>query len=128
MKNKETLKPVIYNGKKIRGYYVTNMGNVYSCYRGNVFDPFARIALPSHNKNGYMYVKLILENDVARECGVHKLVLNSFKPLHEYLPPFINRIDFHKTPKSIQSLLSEVLVINHIDHDRKNNKLNARNN
>lgn len=124
MNDKEILKPVIYNGKKIKEYYVTNMGTVYSCYRGGVFDPHTRTILKPQIKNGYMYVKLILENGVGRACGIHKLVLNSFKPLHEYLPPFINRRDFHKSPKSIQSLLSEVLIINHIDHDKKNNRLN----
>ena len=91
MNDKEILKPVIYNGKKIKEYYVTNMGTVYSCYRGGVFDPHTRTILKPHIKNGYLYVKLMLENGVGRECGVHKLVLNSFKPLHEYLPPFINR-------------------------------------
>lgn len=124
MNDKEILKPVIYNGKKIKEYYVTNMGTVYSCYRGGVFDPHTRTILKPHIKNGYLYVKLIFENGVGRACGIHKLVINSFKPLHEYLPSFINRVDFHKSPKSIQSLLSEVLIINHIDHDKKNNKLN----
>ena len=124
MNDKEILKPVIYNGKKIKEYYVTNMGTVYSCYRGGVFDAHTRTILKPRIKNGYMYVTIILENGVARECAVHKLVINSFKPLYKYLPPFIDRGDFNETPKSIQLLLSEVLVINHIDHDRKNNKLN----
>ena len=124
MNDKEILKPVIYNGKKIKEYYVTNMGTVYSCYRGGIFDAHTRTILKSHNKNGYLYVTITLENGVSRKCGVHKLVINSFKPLHKYLPPFIDRGDFNKTPKSIQLLLSEVLIVNHIDHDRKNNKLN----
>ena len=123
MNNNEILKPVIYNGKKIKEYYVTNMGTVYSCYRGGIFDAHTRTILKSHNKNGYLYVTITLENGVSRKCGVHKLVINSFKPLHKYLPPFIDRGDFNKTPKSIQLLLSEVLIVNHIDHDRKNNKL-----
>ena len=55
---------------------------------------------------------------------VHRLVLTLFKPFAENCENTgVTKEDFLSSPKSIQKLLHKQMVVDHIDHNRANNKL-----
>ena len=126
---KEIMKPVIINGKKIQGYYITNTGRVFSAHQaggkggGSNINPLSRSEIKPNIDNGYLRVPLTCNDGARRKFSVHSLVINSFKPFGKHLPACIDPIDFENTPKSVQILLSELFIVNHIDHNKTNNHI-----
>lgn len=147
---KEEFREVVYDGKKIPGYYVSNLGNVYTNikfrrnhlgqYVGIYFSESKTLLKPSLNKstNGShesLTVHLRIPNDlfeydylkVSKNSGkiklrIHRLVMEAFEPIMEY-PPKRLRPFWDKVPHEVKLWICESPIINHIDHDPTNNRL-----
>lgn len=145
----EELTTVILYGIPIKEYSISKGGNVYSHMkqkRGNDKNGFNTIFDKSHKKllkpyickKGYAYVDIRFDCGtfdydyrVRRDgdkkqvitCRVHKLVIDSWKPFDDNLPAEITKEDYKNTPESIRSFLRELFIINHIDHNKSNNRL-----
>lgn len=147
---KEELREVVYDGKKIPGYYVSNFGNVYTNikykrnslgqYQGIYFSESKTLLKPSLNKslNGThqcLTINLRIPNDLYEyeylsvsktskkiRLRVHRLVMEAFRPMMEFPPerlkPFWDQI-----PHEVKLWICESPIINHIDHDSTNNRL-----
>lgn len=75
-------------------YYVTNDGRVYSDYTKKYLSP-------QLDKNGYEKIQMLSTDGKRHRYSVHRLIMENFKPVDNM----------------------ENLQVNHIDGDKRNNKL-----
>ena len=59
-----------------------------------------------------------------RKVKIHQLVMQTFKPFEKFLPKEINKEDYDKVPESMKVFIRQAFIVNHIDHDKKNNNMN----
>ena len=59
-----------------------------------------------------------------RKAKIHQLVMQTFKPFEKFLPKAINKEDYDKVPESMKIFIRQAFIVNHIDHDKKNNNAN----
>lgn len=59
-----------------------------------------------------------------RAIKLHQIVMQTFRPFDKFLPKEINKEDYDKVPESMKIFIRQAFVVNHIDHDKKNNNLN----
>lgn len=146
MMNEEILKPVIIENTIIAGYFVSNLGNIYSCMVLNrlIDGTFIntidlnqnKIIKPSKTSAGYLRVPIVFPKGLfgykymssskktqRRYCSVHKLVIDAFKPFDQFLPDCINEKSYEKCDESIKILLRQLFLINHKDHNKENNHI-----
>jgi hypothetical protein len=147
----EELTPLIVDGISMKEYSISKSGNVYShlqsirrpnSNRGfdTIYNPnYKKLLTPDIKKDGYKCVRINFDsgtfdynyycnsssitNRQRRSCRVHRLVIDSWKPFDQNLPDEINKTDYENTPESIKTLLKDLFLVNHIDHDRSNNNL-----
>lgn len=143
----EILKPVVIDGIEIKEYSVSNLGNVYSHIKfirkpGNsngfaaMYDPFSMKKLkPKNQGNGYLsvdisfpegllpdtYYSKIRSNRQTKTCRIHQLVMDAFRPFDEYLPDIIDSNDYQNTPESIKTILKQLFIVDHKNHDKTDN-------
>ena len=60
----------------------------------------------------------------TRKVKIHQLVMQTFKPFEKFLPKEINKEDYDKVPESMKVFIRQAFIVNHIDHDKKNNNVN----
>lgn len=114
----QKLTPVKYRGKTIHGYYLDDMGNVWSTKKGfpHKLKPMCN---PNSNNTGDHYPKLTLCFDgKSNYFRIHELVANTFVPFPK--PVAVTASDWKKTPKSVKDLLQATFQINHIDENKQN--------
>lgn len=94
---KEKWKALIFKNTKMGMYSISNHGNIRN-------DKTNKILKPYKNKNGYLYVSLMQNDNTVIKVGVHILVA-----LH-----------FVKIPKALKNI-NEPIVPNHNDFNKENN-------
>jgi hypothetical protein len=147
---KEEIRKLIHKGMEIPGYYVSNLGNVYTTIKPkkNIFGQWDGIYF-TENKI-LMKAQKKIKNDGTCEAMrinirvpdelveynyqrtsktsykvkmyVHKIVMDAFKPIIEFPPERL--IPFwDEIPYEVKQYISDCIVINHIDHNPENNCL-----
>lgn len=143
----EELTTVILNGIPIKEYSISKSGNVYSHFkRINAKENGYRVCIVDFSYRKLLKLRVhkgYATTDISFDCGtfdynyrtkniskkqsvtcrIHKLVIDSWKPFDENLPKEINVEDYKNTPESIKAFLRELFVVNHIDHNKTNNRL-----
>lgn len=127
--DKEELRPVIWRGKTYLGYSVSNLGNVYTHkVAAGIIDRRSAKRLKPYtfigttNSRGSKATVCIV--DIKKgHIAVHKLVMNAFRPVDEYPPAPITVEEFRACPESVKQWIRDTVVINHIDHDVTNNRV-----
>ena len=59
-----------------------------------------------------------------RKVNLHQIVMQTFQPFEKFLPKEINKEDYDKVPESMKVFIRQAFIVNHIDHDKKNNSVN----
>lgn len=147
---KEEIGQVVYDGKKIPGYYVSNLGNVYTTIKSKKNSLGQWSGIYFSDEMTLMKPYSVLNKDRTCKClrinlrmpkelleynyqetsnssckvkmHVHKMVMDTFKPIIEF-PPERLKSFWNDTPHEIKKFISECILINHIDHDPSNNCL-----
>jgi len=118
---KEEIKEVIFDGKKIPGYYVSNLGNIYTTikFKRNSFGQYEGIYF---SENKVLMKPYLNYTSKGSTHASHRLVMEAFRPMMEYPP---NRLKpfWDQTPYEVKLWICESVVIDHIDHDPTNNRL-----
>jgi len=71
----------------------------------------------------YQYAKTRdRDSTVRRPCYVHELVMAAFRPMDEY-PPDRLKDCWNDIPEDAKKWIKQTVVINHIDHDPSNNRV-----
>ncbi len=138
--------PVIIQGKEIPGYFVTPDGNVWTSRQrryenGRIAGSYIseekrKLNLNVRNKTKpHLFVSITIPNDLLvkdydystnqknayqRKYYVHQLVMNVFKPIDVYPPDRIKPY-WNDLPEPVKQWIRETAIINHIDHNPKNN-------
>lgn len=144
---KEEIRPVFIDGHEIPGYFVSNLGRVFSAkFRqripGNssgfliVTDKSRMYEMKSVSKGNYLKMQLSIPDDILTEYNyrrrksgglrtinryVHQLVMSAFRPIDLYPP--IPKEDWDNCPESAKKWIRETYLINHIDHNPHNNRI-----
>lgn len=145
---KEEIRPIIIDGYKIPGYFVSNLGKVYCAKFPKrlpgisngftmIIDENRMYEMRYTTKNGeYQKVQLSIPDDVLTEYNyrrrktgglrsidryIHQLVMYAFRPIDEYPP--IPKEDWDLCPESAKKWIRETYLINHIDHNPRNNRI-----
>ena len=113
------LKPVVYRGEIVEGYFVNEEGYIYSNKRGYYHKLSANIS----GNTPYPYINIQIKNK-SFKVAVHTLVCETFhkKPL----PKILTKKQWNSIDKDIRDILLEYLThadrfqVNHIDHNHKN--------
>ena len=144
---KEEWRTVVVDDKKHPWYSVSNFGNVRThLQRGfnRSFNPnLCKDLTPIERKNqdgsisrlevkfqfpedffeDYQYrKKRDTDSNVRKPCSVHELVMGAFRPMDEY-PPDRLKDCWNDIPEDAKTWIKESVIINHIDHDPSNNRV-----
>lgn len=142
------LQPILINNKIIEGYSISRDGTVYSHYKprlpssgsGYIIDYSYKKKLAKANNNGYKIVNLYFKDDFydddyeyKRSKGgtqnknfrIHILVMDSFKPFDQFLPPSIQEYAeyYNSLPEGFKFVIRQSFLVHHIDHDKSNNSI-----
>ena len=94
-------------------YQVSNYGRIKSLNYNKTKKE--RILIPYSNKKGYKII-VLSKNGKMKHIQIHKIVLNTFKPL-------LKQKEIKKMPNELNIDITKI-QINHIDKNTSNNKLN----
>ena len=150
---KEEWRTVVIDGKENPWYSVSNFGRVRShlqvVSRGSkgfttIYNPYFSkdIALVKNKKsNGslakirvslqfpedffedYQYRKIRdTDSNTNKPCDLHQLVMEAFRPMDDY-PPDRLKDCWNDIPEDAKTWIKESIIINHIDHDPSNNRV-----
>ena len=144
---KPKLKPAIFDGVLINDYIISDTGDLYTIIRNpsrrkdgeqDEKGRYLKKLKPSTTEQGYLYQTIFFPTEAfeykyslcrttgkgktgRRKAKIHQLVMQTFKPFERFLPKEINKEDYDNTPESMKVFIRQAFVINHIDHDKKNN-------
>jgi hypothetical protein len=145
---KEEVRPVVIDGCEVPGYFVSNLGKVYCAKFSKVLpgkstgftiivDESRMYEMKYKTKNGeHQSVMLSIPDDILTEYNyrrrrngglrtidryVHQLVMYAFRPIDDYPP--ISKEDWDLCPESAKRWIKETYLINHIDHNPRNNRI-----
>jgi hypothetical protein len=139
------IKPLIFRGKQMEGYYINDDGQVFTDYKVStcsITKKFKKIKteklfpIKAYDKKTNLNITLTFSKDLFeynfrsrdqndRVCvgvSVHSLVMETFRPINEYPPDRLKGV-WNQIPEEAKEWIRETVVINHIDHDYTNNKL-----
>lgn len=124
----EIWKPVMRNKKEIPNYWVSNLGRVKSLKkflkcRNEVYEQrgnrqTVHICIPNSHLEGYSYSNKG-KNKTSLTVQVHRLVIETFKPIDQYPP--IPKQEWDSTPESARQIIRECCLVDHIDDNPFNN-------
>ncbi len=128
-------KPLTRYGVTIPGYYVNTCGDVYTTFR-NKFKSWRykyskRGRLDECNFTVVISPELFEDFDHVSTKGgtksvmnitVHKAVMEAWKPVDEYPPEVLKEV-WNTLPEEAKQWVRDTVVIDHIDGDPSNNKL-----
>ena len=112
----QTISPQRYKIlKPVRKYQNPKRKDVVQCATHS-------FAFPPDFFEDYDYSKLkgCSNGNVIRNCKLHRLVMEAFKPLDQF-PPTRLRDDWDIAPESFKDWVRETALVNHIDHNPDNN-------
>jgi hypothetical protein len=82
-----------------------------------------KIQLPENFFEDYQYYKhRDSDLNVHKPCLVHKLVMETFRPMDQYPPDRLKNC-WDDIPEVAKKWIKETVTINHIDHDPSNNSV-----
>jgi len=117
------MKPIIYKGEIIPGYFFDEEYNIISVKSGPyVTQPIKKLktyvnSTSKHTGSHYPQISFRL-NGISIITQVHRLVAETF--LKKPAPTGITKKDWKATPDSVKALVYQTLYVNHIDHDKTN--------
>ena len=128
----EEFRHIIVNDKIHTWYSISNLGRVKS----HVNKSGDKIIKGTKNAKGARYVNLSFpdhfyddwkyysksSNTVERKLYVHQLVMSAFRPISQF-PPDMLKDCWKDIPEPAQKWIADTIIINHIDHNPSNNKL-----
>jgi hypothetical protein len=129
----EIWKPAIKFGVVIPNYFISNLGRLkdetgklvkitkqYSKFRTGGSGPkiIARIKIP---KNLFKHRQDEGIGIVNTRITVHRLVIETFKPLDEYPP--IPKHEWNILPQSAKQIIRSCCIVDHIDNNPFNNRI-----
>jgi hypothetical protein len=146
---KEEWRPIVVDGKVHLWYSVSNFGNVrshlqkkssgtgfYTFYNPNYYHDLLCSAskrrgytsklvvtpqFPIDFFEDYQYrKKRTTDSNVSKDCSVHDLVMEAFRPMDDY-PPDKLKDCWNDIPEDAKTWIKQTVTINHIDHDPTNN-------
>lgn len=121
-----------HRSKKVRGYQVSNFGNVRSFWKqkpkliGKKFNGTFTVLtkepkiLKSSLKKEYRFFNL---GSKKHNISANRLVMDSFYPLKHIPPKRIVEEVWDKTDLSVKNLVAESLAVDHNDHIKSNDKI-----
>ena len=142
-----TILPVTVQHNEVPGYFVNAKGEVFHSRKiernekGHIIgyvitDEKKKMKLNSRSRTRpHLFVNISIPNDLIerdydyvtkasdsyqRKYYVHQLVMNAFKPIDKY-PPDRLKDHWNDLPEPVKQWIRETAVINHIDHNPKNN-------
>ena len=128
--SEEIWKPIVRNRKVIPNYWVSNLGRVKSVKkilkcRNEVYEERGNrqsvtISIPNELYEGFTYAKKY-KNTSSVSMQVHRLVIETFKPIDEYPP--IPKDEWDTTPESARKIIRECCLVDHIDDNPFNNHI-----
>lgn len=141
----EEIRPVIIDGVEMTGYYVSNTGKVFSCFKSEPLWSNSKLTgtrkIITENKkelssfirsktSPYLSVCIhVRDNKVdydykngKRMMYVHQLVMEAFKPILENPPERLKEC-WNDLPLEAKKWISECAIINHKDHNSYNNHI-----
>jgi hypothetical protein len=117
------MKPIIYKGEVIPGYFFDEEYNVISVKSGpKVTKPFIKMktyvnSTSKHTGSHYPSLSIRINRKEIKVL-VHRLVAETF--LKKPAPKGITKKDWKATPDSVKALVYQTLSVNHKDHDKTN--------
>jgi hypothetical protein len=122
-----------HEDKKIKGYQVSNFGNVRSFWKktpkikdgkfaGSIYTlcEYPKLLKGKLSKKGYRAF------DFGRKIinvGANRLVMDSFCPLKYICPKYISEDIWDSTDCGVKELVASGLIVDHKDHVKHNNKI-----
>lgn len=127
----EIWKPVVKNGKIIPGYEISNFGRCKN-KTGKLMKPINEIYEEKGNRQS---ISVVIPNDLFEDynyfpsgpntckmrISVHRMVMETFKPIEEYPPYPMTKEEWSTTPESAKRILRDSCVVDHIDDNPFNN-------
>jgi hypothetical protein len=147
----EEWKPIVIAGKVYEGYSISNFGRLRSHIKSGVKNEIDKsfiyekkpsrigklnstpsydfkLTLPIDFFNGtklesleFRINKSKKRNTIQYHARVSKLVMEAFLPVDVYPP--IPKEDWDNAPDSVKNWIRDTVIINHIDHNPENNRL-----
>lgn len=113
----EIWRKLVFNTNVIADYVISNYGVVYNWKRKKAYFGWF-----SMGRKGAFGSRV---NVCVAGCTrpIHRLVMMSFKPISRHPPAAISKKDWHITPEIVKKYLAECIIVNHIDHNPKNNHI-----
>jgi hypothetical protein len=101
--------------KPIRKYQNPKRKDIVQCVTHS-------FAFPSDFFKDYNYAKLKggADGNIIRNCKLHRLVMESFKPI-DIFPPNRLKDCWNDIPEAAKKWIRETVFVNHIDHNPDNN-------
>ena len=149
---KEEWRTIVLDGKEHSWYSVSNLGNVRSHLQtrsigrkgfstsynpyfykdlkfytiknrdGSVKSRRLSLQFPTGFFEDFEYRKKRNTTSMTKECTVHELVMSAFRPMDDY-PPDRLKDCWNNLPEVAKTWIKETVIINHIDHDPSNNRV-----
>ena len=135
---KEEWRTVVVNGKEHPWYSISNLGNVRSYAKGKPKNLVIerkkkgdhsysclniQLRFPKDFFEDYRYAKSSKSSStVQKNCSIHELVMGAFRPMDDY-PPDRLKDCWDDIPEEAKTWIKESVIINHIDHDPSNNRV-----
>jgi len=149
---KEEWRSVVVGGKEHPWYSVSNLGNIRSHLQNKSLGNwgFNKDYNPNYHKDmvliknkrhkTYFRLEVNLQfpknffedydyykhpnssNTVSKKCSVHELVMGAFRPLDDFPPDRLKNC-WNDIPEDAKIWIKQTVVINHIDHDPSNNRV-----
>ena len=103
--------------KPVRKYQNPKRKDIVQCATHSFVFPF-----DFFEEWDYSKLKGSSDGRVIRNCKLHKVVIETFKPIDQF-PPDRLKHDWDKAPESFKKWVKETALVNHIDHNPDNNSL-----
>lgn len=129
-------KPLTRYGITIPGYYVNNTGDVYTTFRnklkswrykyskrGRLDECNFTVVINPELFPDFNHVKSNQGNKSVMNITVHKAVMEAFRPVDDYPPESLKEV-WSILPEAAKQWVRDTVVIDHIDGDPSNNRLN----
>ena len=119
------LKPLVFNGNVIEGYFIEFVGSLVSVWsnkvaggrRGSIFGGIKQLSIPSSGKANYPKLKF-RENGEYIHADAHRVIAENLIPFPK--PKEISKKDWDATPESVKRHMQSLYFVNHIDHNKYN--------
>lgn len=135
------IRPVIFRGKKIEGYFASEDGKIFRNYKvlfGRKVSLDKLIESKGHKRQKCIEIKITFPRDLfdyeyayknskrndrsQLTVSAHQLIMETFRPVDLYPPERLKKV-WNKLPKEAKEWIRETIIINHINHNPYDNRL-----